>query len=167
MRIDANTKYDDFCMWEPFLVEGQAEAIEKAAVRNRFGADGFWAMTLGDLFETLSGNTKRLTWGVSPDSVFAVYLAKAFSAFIEDFIAKLKALTLPPTPEAMRASQGCLNCTFDESVYVFCREYFNLKTFGDVERLKVADLIMAKKDTYNKGIVDRNMAAGLKKGARK
>lgn len=167
MRIDANTKYDDFRMWEPYLVEGQAEAIEKAAVRNRFGADGFWAMTLGDLFETLSGNTKRLTWGVSPDSVFAVYLVNAFTAFVEDFIGKLKALTLPPTPEAMRASQGCLNCTFDESVYVFCRAYFGLEGFEAVERLKVADLLMAKKDTYNQQVVDRNLAAAMRKGAKK
>lgn len=167
MKIDANTKYDDFRRWEPFLEDGQAEAIGKAAVRLRFGDDGFWAMTLGDLFETLGGNTQRLTWGVAPDSVFAVYLVKAFTEFIEDFIGKLKSLTLPQTSDSIKASQGCLGCTFDESVYVFCREYFNLKTFGDVERLKVADLIMAKKDTYNKGIVDRNMAAGLKKGARK
>lgn len=167
MKIDRTTKYADFEMWEPYLVEGQAEAIEKAAVANRYGKDGFYNMPLGDLFETLSGNTKRLTWGVSPDSVFAVYLAKAFTEFVEDLIGKLKALTLPPTPEAMRASQGCLNCTFDESVYVFCRAYFGLEGFEGVERLKVADLLMAKKDTYNQQVVDRNLAAAMRKGAKK
>lgn len=167
LKIDRNTRYEDFRMWEPLLADGMADAIRKAAVRNRFGVDGFWNMTLGDMFSILAGDMTRLTWGVSPDSVFGVYINKAFSSFMEDFIGKLKSLTLPPTQDAMQASQGCLNVAFDESVYVFCREYFGLHGFEAVEGLKVADFIMAKKDAYNKAVVDRNVAAAIKKGARK
>ena len=171
LKVDRHSKYSDFAVFEPVLAEGMAEKIEAAAVRDRYGKDRFFSMTLGDLFDVLSGNPEPLA-GDEPDTVFAVYRVRAFQRFIgngEDngFIAKLKALTLPPTEDTIKAAQGCLDYNFDESVYVFCRHYFNLHTFADVDGLKIADLIMAKKDAYNQGIVDRNMAAAMRKGARR
>ena len=167
MKIDATTRYKDFVIFEPMLDEGEKKRIKDAAVRHRFGKDGFYSMTLGDMFEVIAGDTRKLTWGVAPDSVFGVYLVQAFADFIEKLIEKLKALTPPSTPDSVRVSQGCIKREFDESVYVFCREYFGLGGFAAVEQLKVADYIMAKKDAYNKAIVDRNMAASIRKGARK
>ena len=38
------------------------------------------------------------------------------------------------------------------------RSYFGLPNFDAVRELKVADYIMAKKDDYNKAVVDRNVA---------
>lgn len=170
MKIDKNTRYADFALFEPLMAEGMGEALERAAVEEKFGKDGLVAMTLGDMFSVLAGDPKPLT-GDDPESVFAVYRVKAFQRFMGDgkdngFISQLKRLTLPATPESIRVSQGCLDYAFDESVYVFCRSYFNLHTFADVDNLKVADLILAKRDAYNQAIVDRNMAADIKKGAR-
>ena len=166
MKINPNTKHKELAYVEPYLGEEEVRKIEDAAVQLRFGADGFYSMTIGDFFSILSGDSALLTKGMETDTVFAVYLAKAFASFVDFFINKLKALTLPPTPESMRASQGCLDVGFDESVYVFCREYFNLHTFADVEALKVADYIMARKDAYNRAVMERNMAQAIRKGAK-
>lgn len=165
IKVDANTVYMDFQLWEPLMADGMAEAIERGAVRDKFGEDGFWSMTLGDMFAVMAGDTKPLT-GDRPETVFSVYRAKAFAKFVDDLIGKLKVLTLPPTPESIRHSQGCLDYAFDESVYVFCLHYFGLHSFAEVEALKVADLLMAKKDAYNQQLIDRNMAADIKKGAK-
>lgn len=166
MKINKDTKYSELRFVEPYLEEDETLRIEDAAVQTRFGKDGFYAMTLGDFFAIMGGDTETLTKGMGDDTVFAVYLGRAFDAFVDFFIERLKSLTLPPTPESMRTSQGCLDVGFDESVYVFCREYFNLHTFADVEALKVADYIMARKDAYNRAVVERNMAASIKKGAK-
>lgn len=165
IQVNADTVYQDFLMWEPLMAKGMADAIMSGAVRDKYGDDGFWGMTLGELFSVMAGDTTPLTGG-RPETVFAVYRAKAFSKFVDELVGTLKRLTPPPTPNAISASQGCLDYAFDESVYVFCLHYFNLHTFADVERLKVADLIMAKKDAYNQAVVDRNMAAAIKKGAK-
>ena len=165
IKVDTHTRYEDFRKWEPILADGMAEALEKAAVRAVYGDDGFWAMPLGEMFAVMAGDTRPLT-GDTPETVFSVYRMKAFARFVDDLIGKLKALTLPPTPDGVTASQGCLDYAFDESVYVFCRSYFGLHGFEAVESLKVADLIMAKKDAYNQAVVDRNMAAAIRKGAK-
>ena len=170
IKVDHKTRYEDFQMWEPLLAEGMTEALEAGAVRAVYGDDGFWAMPLGDMFTVMAGDPRPLT-GDDPDSVFAVYRVKAFQRFMGDgkdngFISQLKRLTLPATPESIRVSQGCLDYAFDESVYVFCRSYFNLHTFADVDKLKVADLILAKRDAYNQAVVERNMAASIRKGAK-
>lgn len=162
MKVDRATRYDDFAVFEPLLAEGEAERLEKAAVADRYGDDGFYAMTLGDMFSVLAGDTKPLTWGVAPDSVFAVYRIKAFTKFIETFIGRLKSLTLQPTPEQIKNSHGCLPCQFDESVLVFCRNHFGLHGFAEVERLKVADLLIAKKEAFNAAVVERNIANSIK-----
>lgn len=166
MKIDSKTKYDALRYVEPYLEDGETKRIEDAAVQARFGDDGFYAMTLGEFFAIMGGDTDTLIKGVEADTVFAVYLGRAFAAFVDFIIERLKALTIPPTPESVRASQGCLDVAFDESVYVFCREYFNLHTFAAVESLKVADYVMARKDAYNRAVVDRNMAASMRKGAK-
>ena len=166
IQVNADTVYQDFQMWEPLMAKGMADAIMTGAVRDKYGADGFWAMPLGDMFAVMSGDTTPLT-GDHPETVFSVYRSKAFAKFVDDLILKLQRLTLPSTPDDINASQGCLDYAFDESIYVFCLHYFNLHTFADVERLKVADLIMAKKDAYNQAVVERNMAASIKKGTRK
>lgn len=165
IKVDHKTRYEDFQMWEPLLAEGMTEAIEAGAVRAVYGDDGFWAMPLGDMFTVMAGDPRPLT-GDSPDTVFSVYRVKAFGKFVDDLIEKLNSLRLPQTPDDIRASQGCLEYAFDESVYVFCRSYFNLPGFEAVDRLKVADLIMAKKDSYNQAVVERNMAASIRKGAK-
>lgn len=166
MKIDRNTKYKDFAPLEPYMSKGEADRIKAAAVRERFGADGFYTMTIGDMFAVLAGDIRPLLLKASPDTVFAVYLAKAFADFMDTLIANLKRLTLPPTAEQVKHSQGCIPSAFDESVYVFCRNYFGLQGFEAVERLKVADLLLAKKDAYNAAIVDRNIAAAVKKGGK-
>lgn len=167
MKIDRSTRYDEFSVFEPMLADGEVERLQEVAVRDRYGGDGFYAMTLGDMFTVLSGNVRPLTWGVSPDSVFAVYRVRAFTDFIGKLIERLKSLTLPPTAEQVSNARGCIPSQFDESIYVFCRRHFGLTGFADVERLKVADLIMAKKEAYNDAVVDRNIAESLKKGSKR
>lgn len=166
MKIDRDTKYDDFIALEPYMAEGEAERLQGEAVKSLYGEDGFYNMTLGDMFAVLSGDPSPLCRGVEPQSVFAVYRTRAFAEFVNGFIENMKRLTLPPTAEQVKHAQGCLPSQFDESVYVFCRNYFGLRGFAEVEALKVADLLLAKKDSYNHAVVERNIAASMRKGAR-
>lgn len=170
LKVDRHTKWADFAEWVPLLADGQEERIERAAIldrypRDRFGNEGFLKMPIGELLLILSGDTTPLLTEEA-DTVFDRYRVAAFQRWVGKLIEDLARLTPPITPEAQAKTQGVLPSSFDESVYIFCRNYFSLPSFSAVEELSVGEYVMAKKDAYNAAIVDRNTAAGIRKGAR-
>ena len=166
MKIDRDTKYKDFAPFASFLAEGEDVRLQKAAVEDRFGPDGFMAMTLGDMLAAMRGDTAPL-FSSGGATVYDVFRVKAFKGFVDELIAVLRSTSMPSTPDDIAVRNGTLDSTFEESVYVFCRGYFGLPSFGMVDTLKVADYIMARRDDYNRAVVDRNMAAALKKGGKR
>lgn len=167
LKIDRNMTYQAFAVFEPYMSEADVERVKSLAVRVKYGEDGFWSMPVGDMLDAMRGNVARLTWGDSPDSAFAVLRVRAFSEWVGGFIAKLQAMTLPPTPEQLKSQSGTLTCTFEEAVYMFLRQWFGLRGFAEADRLKVADLLLARKEAYNAAIVERNLANSIRKGQRK
>ncbi len=164
LKVDRHMKMRDFAHYEAVLCDGEADRLKAAAVRDMYGDDGFYAMTLGDFFAVMGGDIRPLG---ADGTVFATYRVRAFADFVDTFIRSLSQLTLQPTPEQVRHSSGTIPCRFDESVLVFCRSYFGLHGFEEVERLKVADLLLAKKDAFNQAVVERNIASRLNgKGGR-
>lgn len=166
MKIDRNTKYKDFAPFAACLAEGEDVRLQKAAVEDKFGSDGFMAMTLGDMLAAMRGDTSPLL-NDKGATVFDVFRLKAFKGFVDELIAVLRSTSMPPTAEDGALRTGMLDSTFEESVYVFCRGYFGLRSFGEVDTLKVADYILARRDDYNRAVVDRNMAAAIKKGGKR
>lgn len=153
------------------LAGGEAERLERAAVlerypRDRYGNEGFYTMPIGDLLLILSGDETPLL-SEEGDTVFDHYRCEAFGKWVAGLIDDLANLTPPVTPDAQRRTQGTLPSSFDESVYVFCRNYFALPSFSAVEDLTVGEYVMAKKDAYNIAVVDRNTAAEIRKGTKR
>ena len=87
---------------------------------------------------------------------------RAFSAWLRDFVALVDSFSLKPTAKQIRYANGCVEMSFDESVYVFLREYFNLPRFDDVLGLTVGDYLLAKKDNFNRMTIERNQLQALK-----
>lgn len=165
MKVTSETRYEDFAAFEPLLAKGEAERIEAAAIAEAFG-DGFMGMKVGELLACQKGDLSPLLKG-GGQTVFDVYRARGFKKFMDRLIAMLKAATMPATAEDMAARSGVLKTTFEESVYTFCRQYFNLASFAAVDDLTVAAYVLAKRDDFNRATVDRNMAAAIRKGAKK
>jgi hypothetical protein len=166
MKIDRHTLTKDFAPFATIVGEGDIERIREAAVRDKFGEAGFYAMTVGDFTTVLSGDPRPLLQS-GGRTVFDACRVEAFKAFVtDDLIVKLQRLTLPPTAETMKMNAGTLPMEFVESIYTFLRAYFGLPSFRSVDGLLVSELLQAKKDEYNRAVVDRNVAASIKKGGR-
>lgn len=130
--------------------------IREAAVRDRFGEAGFYGMTVGELTTVISGDVRPL-YRSGGRTVYDNEVVAAFREWMDTFCAALKGLTLPPLPETAGAMNGTRPSTFEESLYVFCRSYFCLRSFSEADRLKVSEYLLARKDEYNKAVVDRNI----------
>lgn len=167
LRVDRNMKYATFAVFEPYVSEADMARLKESAVKARYGDDGFYAMPIDDMLSAMRGDVHRLLWGDAPDSAFAVLRLRAFTEFVNSLIGDLKRMTLPPTPTMVTMQQGTLPWEFDEAVYVFLRSYFGLKGFEGADRLKIADLLLAKKDAFNAAIVERNITNHAKKGETK
>lgn len=163
LRIDRHTTNDEFSPWRRYISDEDMEKAKMAAVADRFGEAGFNAMTVGQLTTVLSGDPRPL-YRSGGRTLFDTLVVEAFGGFIDRLAETLKRLTLPATPEGIRLSSGVMPSEFTESVYLFCRSYFGLKSFEEADALKVSEYLLARKDDYNRQIVDRNVAARMKGG---
>jgi hypothetical protein len=136
------------------------EELRRAAVADKFGTECFYGLTLGGLLDGMRGDNDAL-FDCNGETVFDLYRVAAFSVWLNEFISVVNGLTLKPTAKQIAQSSGCKPLTFEESVYYFVRSYFNLPNFDAVRELTVGDYIMAKKDDFNKAVVDRNISNSL------
>lgn len=165
LKIDRNTKYDDFATFEGVLADGEEARLKDAAVRDLYGSQGFMAMPIKDLTDVLQGDNTPLR---IDGTVFGVYRHKAAVEWFAQFVDTLQRLTLPPTPEQTRQTQGTMPATIDKAIYFFLRSFFRLHGYAEADNLTVADLLLAKEEAYNAAVVERNISNQLKeKGGRK
>ena len=104
--------------------------------------DTFWQCCGGD-FSHLGDATNP--------TVLQVYWVKRFKEFVEEYTAALKALVVRPTADEEKATAeaGLLEVTFGESMLVFLRDYFGLPSFEEAGRRTMAELLIAKRATFN------------------
>ncbi len=165
LKVDRHSTTMEFA---PFLACVKAEDMERLrrrAVEDKYGEAGFAAMTVGELTTVLGGDPRPL-YQSGGRTVFDWCRVEAFQSWVDEFSATLKRMTLPSTPDSVRLSAGVMPSEFVESVYIFCRGYFNLKSYEEADRLKVSEYLLARKDDYNRQVVDRNVAASMKGGKR-
>lgn len=160
MKIDKYTLYRDFVAVEPYVEAPKLEELRRAAVADKFGMEGFYGLTLGELLDGMRGDFDALM-DCGGDTVFDHYRVTAFCEWLKEFVAVVNGLTLKPTAKQIAQSSGCKSLTFEESVYYFVRSYFGLPNFDAVRELTVGDYIMAKKDDFNKAVIDRNISNSL------
>ena len=161
MKIDKYTLYRDFAAVEPYIEAPKLEELRRAAVADKFGKIGFYGLKLGELLDGMKCDFDALM-DCDGETVFDRYRVAAFCEWLKEFVALVDSLTLKPTPMQARQTRGCKTLTFEESVYYFVRSYFGLPNFDAVRELTVGDYIMAKKDDFNKAVVDRNISNSLK-----
>lgn len=157
MIVTRETAYEDFAPYEPHVNLEDRAKITKAAIADKFGDNGFYMLDIGTFLACVHGDFDGL-FSNGGLSVFDIYRIKAFPDWLKEFTEALERLTLKPTAKQLQSQQGCEKVTFDESVFIFCRQYFGLHSFDDVLRLTVSDYLMAKKDDFNRQLIERNTA---------
>lgn len=163
LKIDRHTTLQEFAPYESYVSESEMARLKDAAVADKFGEAGFYAMTIGDLTSVVAGDLRPL-YDSGGRTVFDAARVKAFETFIDEFVKVLNGLTIPPTVEGIKAQMGTKQHTFSEGLYVFCRDYFGLKSFAEADGLKVSEYVLARKDDFNRCMVERNAAMMMKGG---
>lgn len=163
MKVDKNTLYRDFESVEPYVDALTLNEIREGAVRDKFGDAGFYSLTIGAFIDAAFYNVYDCLFDRNGETVFDRYKLSAFAVWLNEFIAAAEGLTLKPTAKQIAAASGCRKVTFEESVYFFMREYFGLASFDAVRDLTVSDYLLAKKDAYNKQVIERNALKTLDK----
>jgi hypothetical protein len=163
MKIDRHTLNEELAPLLSILTDEDMGRVRAAAVRDKYGDAGFYGMTVGDFTTVIGGDVRPLLQS-GGRTVFDTCRVEAFREWVDELSATLRRLTVPPTAESIRLNAGTLPCEFTESVYFFCRSYFNLPSFEAADTLKVSEFVMAKKDDYNHAVVDRNVSAMMKGG---
>lgn len=158
MRIDANTKYVDFFGYENALTDDALKALRQGA---QMAYKSYYSLTIREMFACMHGDFSLVGLEIGKEeelTAFAGVWITGFKDWIEEFIKTLKGLQPPQTLENQQAAAKCIKVEFEESVLVFCREYFNLQSFDAVYDLSVSDFLIAKKDAYNKAIFERTLS---------
>lgn len=158
MQIDDTTLFSDVAHFIPYLEQSSIKDIKSAAER-KFGTP--WGLTIGELFTCMDGEFGII--GVDkrhPETLtaFQYYWMESFKDMCESLSKTLNALSVEQSADAKQASAACRPMGFQEGIKVFCREYFGLHSFGAVGALTLDDLLLAKKDQYNKAIFEKGMA---------
>lgn len=157
MRINANTRYEDFSAFEGIITEESRNELEKAAENVYLGADGFWGLTIEKFLSIQKHGIEVIGWK-NDGSVYSKFFVDALQKFVDLFTKSLENLTVQPTPQEQKASNGCLKVTFAEGMLTFVHAYFGLHSFREAEQITLGDLLLAKKDAYNEAVFNRNLA---------
>lgn len=163
MKIDRHTLNEELAPLLSIITEEDMGSVRKAAVRDKYGDAGFYGMTVGDFTTVLAGDVRPLLQS-GGRTVFDTCRVEAFKEWVDELSDTLKRLTPPTTAESVKLNAGTIPSEFVESVYLFCRSYFNLGSFEAADTLKVSEFVLAKKDDYNHAVVDRNVSAMMKGG---
>lgn len=163
MKIDRHTLNEELAPLLSIVTEDDMGRVRKAAVRDKYGDAGFYGMTVCDFTTVLAGDVRPLLQS-GGRTVFDTCRVEAFKEWVDELSDTLKRLTPPPTAESVKLNAGTIPSEFVESVYLFCRSYFNLGSFEQADTLKVSEFVLAKKDDYNHAVVDRNVSAMMKGG---
>lgn len=160
LRIDMQDSAEMLAYRWRIVPKGEKERLFSAAQDHLHLHYG--ELLIGDFLLCMSGDFGCIDVASGDDWCMATnaqYLwAMGFSPFAKSFAKMMGRLTVPPTPDEQRAQQYCVKMTLAESVLVFAREYYGLPSLHDAERLTVNELVIAKKDAYNKAITQRKLA---------
>jgi hypothetical protein len=170
MQITSDTLYIAFQPFEKFLKKGEIEKIKKQAPFAVIGKDGYMSLTIADFNAiALHGDLSRFLDGRAENTltVFEYYTLAGLKDFFEGYAKSLEKLAVKPTAKESAAQAACLKVGIVEGMLIFARDYFGLQSFAAAEKVTLAELLMARKDAYNKAIFERALTAQYQKNKKK
>jgi hypothetical protein len=153
MRITEDTLYTDFVPYEDFISEEDKLHIAAAAVE-LYG--DYNSLTI-EKFAELTQLTPEQAMA-EYNTVFKVYWLLGFKDFVEQFSKTISNFSLKPTPMEASASSVCFEVTMLESMLVFSRDYFGLKSFSEAAKTTLGDYLIARKADYNSKAFERRFS---------
>ena len=154
MNITQSTLYVDFALEEEeFIDEDTVKSIIEAS-KEVYG--DYYDLTIENLIDYTREDTDAYDELMDPKiTVFRVYWYKGLAEFLKTYLNLLKNFVVKESPEESMASKACYPVEFGESLLIFSREYFQLHSFKEAANINLADLLIAKKDAYNKSAFER------------
>ena len=152
MNITPETKYIDFAPLEPYITEECAMQLRAAAIQEFGDYNSLTIEKFSELAQLTPDVAKK-----NYETVLGVYWLYGFHDFVVDFSKSVKNLSLQPTPMELSASSVCYETTMIESMLVFSRDYFGLKSFSEAAQTTLGDYLIARKDDYNRKAFERRL----------
>lgn len=159
MQITPKTKYLDFEPLEKYLADGEKHRIVEAAAKHYLGEGGFVNLTASQLIKLCGNDISCLdNLPIDVGTVYCVYFFQGMRDFVVEYISALQKLSVKQTPMEQRASNGCVTTSFGEALLVFIRDYFGFSSFAMAEQVTLDEVMLARRDHYNRVTFERNLA---------
>lgn len=153
MELNRQTKWVEVLpVWN---VASNKDKVKEDAVKVMFGNAGFYALTINDWIALTEQEDLTLFEKYGKDIALGFICVEAFKDFVKDFVKTLERLTPPARAVDNARKNATLPCGVGEGFLLFARDYFGLHSFDEAGNVTLADLILAKKDTYNKVMASR------------
>ena len=154
MKITRGTKWVEFA---PFVNEERIallrERITDSAIFD------FWGLSIGEFSPMLNGGLpKELDAQIKRDGITVhevIEITNAAEGFLKEFEKVLSSLELDSTADEKEAHSYMPDFAPIESMLIFTQKYFNLKSFGEAEKISVLEYLLAKKATYSDAIYQK------------
>lgn len=146
-------------MFELLTDEDQLKLKEKSA-EVVFGVGGYYAMTIEQLGELFHNRPQNIFGSLDAATLraFQGIAAEGVEEFLKRYINQLQALSVKPDIDEERAQSACMSVEPIEGLLVFARNYFGLPNFAVAAKTTLGDLLIAKKDMYNRYMYERALA---------
>lgn len=155
-QITESTKIRDLSDFLAYLKDTTIRELKTAAER-KYGDP--WGITIGQMLDGLRGKFFVLENTALEDvTVIQHFWIVSYRDMMEQLCKTLEKLTPPCTPEAKQAQTACIDMSFDEGILIFLRSYFGLRTFDDAMNLHISDLLLARKDVYNRAAFEQALS---------
>lgn len=166
MKITKDTLFAEVAEIVVYMTDESKERLKKAAERD-FG--GFYGLTLAQFNAACKNEFAEILprFRTADFTVFDYGVILAFADFANGYVDMLAKYVIPQTSQEKQASAACAKVGWLEGLLIFSREYFGLKSFAEAEQATLGDLLIAKRDTYNKGMYQRAIIAQQTKGKKR
>lgn len=143
--------------WEYIKEEKRKVLTEKAQqhLGKHYGelrAGEFFACMRGDFSVVVDTTT---SWAKVTQAQYIWCMG--FAEYLTQFGDMLARLVPPMTAEQKAAAQSCLRVSFEESVLVFCQQFFGLHNLREAEYITINEYLIAKRDRYNAAIFEKKL----------
>ena len=155
MLITAKTKYREIAEAEKYFTPQSVEDLKRAA-ENTYTS--MYDLTFAGFHACANGDFSGVLGDMTDPTVLQVYWCKRFADFVKTFADMMQKMQLPQTPEEKRAENGLLQTDWAESVLVFLKDYFGLRSFREAEAITVGEILIAKRARFNEDTYRRNLA---------
>ena len=164
MKVTADTKWAEFESVDPYITEETRKDLHKAAqdAIRRYGE-----LTIDEFFGLVGGDLSILGMIEEP-TVLQMYWMRGFEQFCKELTDATEKLKVPSDPNKEQVYQrGCVELSTQEHMLIFVRAYFGLPSFYEAGKRTMGEYLTARKDEYNKGMMQYNFEQAQKEKFKK